>query len=83
MIAYRSAWYKSGKTKIDVTIIDTVTKTVYFIQAKAKKISKNAKGKIESGLPDSDEYLIKSIAIDKNNLKSFLKQLSDSDSQSL
>ena len=43
MISYRSA---SSKSPVDVTMVDTVTKTVYFIQAKAKKISKNAKTKI-------------------------------------
>lgn len=74
LISYRSA---GSHSPIDVTIIDNITKTVYFIQAKAKKTSKNAKLKIEDGLPDNDEYMIKSIAIDKNNIKDFLKEISD------
>jgi fructose-1,6-bisphosphatase len=72
LISYRSA---GSHSPIDVTMIDTLTKTVYFIQSKAKKISKNAKSKIEKGLPEQDEYLIESLVIDKNNIKEFMKRI--------
>ena len=45
MIAYRSA---GSHTPIDCTIIDTKNKKIYFLQAKAKNLSQNARNRLKT-----------------------------------
>ena len=55
---------KSGGA-IDVVIIDENKKIIYFVQAKAKKMSANAVKKELKALPREDEYITKNLVITK------------------
>ena len=45
LIAYRSA---GSHSLIDCTIIDPISRKIYFIQAKAKKLSQNARNRLKT-----------------------------------
>ena len=73
LIAFRSA---GSHSPIDVVILSPKTKRVWFIQAKAKKLTGGAlKREFEAFLNNTDEYLVEFKIVHKENVKEVLKQI--------